>query len=123
MPERIHSCWPLVKLTALIAVALYLLLRHKSKCTHSDSLFPLPKNKCPVWLDSQFKRQAAAFQYPVQASRSHCEGWLEYRSQLADVFVRKYLHTLMHVVEQHMRADLGPSYDTFVESALQSKAE
>lgn len=123
--------WDLEALVAAAGIALFLVFMwgplfgssgRSNACSHCDRLFVVPKGKCPVWLDSQFKRQAAAFQYPVQSSRSHCEGWTEHRNQLIGQFVDKYMNALLGVVEQHMRVDLGPHYDLFVESAMQSRA-
>lgn len=118
--------WEALVLAAGIVLCLLFMApigsRRNNACSHCDRLFVVPRGKCPVWLDSQFKRQAVAFQYPVQSSRSHCKGWPEHRIQLIHAFVDKYMNTVFDVLEQHMRMDLGPHYDLFIESAMQSRA-
>lgn len=121
--------WDLEALVAAAGIVLFLLFMapigssRNNACSHCDRLFVVPRDKCPVWLDSQFKRQAAAFQYPVQSSQSHCKGWSEHRNQLINVFADKYMNTVFDVLEQHVRMDLGPHYDFFIRSAIQSRAE
>lgn len=124
--------WDLEALVAAAGIVLFLLFMvgppigsssRNNACSHCDRLFVVPRDKCPVWLDSQFKRQAAAFQYPVQSSQSHCKGWSEHRNQLINVFADKYMNTVFDVLEQHVRMDLGSHYDLFIRSAMQSRAE